>query len=169
MDGQRRSEVRSFRDVFALERRIYRVDRLRLNPTGVPVRGVAYAAVLLVAVQLADGLPILGGLLGLVPWPLRDLVVPLALAAVLTVLRIDGRPAHDALVVLARFAFGPRHVSRFERCQPIGVAWRPGLLVVIPDGSQARLRAVVYRGPGRVLIDAPHAKRVASRLGRGEL
>src|SRR4051812_47264889 len=150
MDGTRRSEVRSFRDVFALERRIYRIDRLRLNPTGVPVRGVAYAAVLLVAMQLADGLPVLGGLIGLAPWPLRDLVAPLALAAVLTVLRIDGRPAHDALAALARFAAGPRHVSRFERCQPSGVIWRPGPLVVIPDGSQGRLRALVYRGPGRV-------------------
>ena len=32
-------EVRSYRRVFDLERRIYRVDRLRLNPGGVPVRG----------------------------------------------------------------------------------------------------------------------------------
>src|SRR5947207_1292345 len=141
MDGQRRTEVRSFRDVFALERRIYRIDRLRLNPTGVPVRGVAYAAVLLIAAQLADGLPVIGGLLALAPWPLRDLVAPLALAAVLTVLRIDGRPAHDALLAGIRFAIGPRHLSRFERCQPFGVAWRPGPLVVIPDGSEGRLRA----------------------------
>jgi hypothetical protein len=169
MDGQRRTEVRSFREVFALERRIYRIDRLRLNPTGVPVRGVVYAAVLLVTMQLADGLPIIGGLLGLAPWPLRDLVAPLALAGALTVLRIDGRPAHDALLSLARFGVSPRHVSRFERCLPFGVAWRPGPLIVIPDGSGARLRALVYRGPGRVLIGAPHTKRVTSRLGRDEL
>jgi hypothetical protein len=32
-------EIRSFRRVFDLERRIYRVDRLRLNPGGIPVRG----------------------------------------------------------------------------------------------------------------------------------
>jgi hypothetical protein len=164
VDGERRSEVRSFRDVFALERRIYRIDRLRLNPTGVPVRGVAYAAALLVVIQVVDGLPVIDGLIGLAPWPLRDLVAPLALAAVLTVLRIDGRPVHDALVAVARFATGPRHVSRFERCQPFGVTWRPGPLVVIPDGSQARLRSLVYRGPGRVLIGAPHTRRVASRL-----
>src|SRR4051794_16294780 len=164
MDGQRRTEVRSFREVFALERRIYRIDRLRLNPTGVPVRGVAYAAVLLIAMQLVDGLPVIGGLIGLAAWPLRDLVAPLGLAAVLTVLRIDGRPAHEALAALARFATGPRHVNRFERCHPIGVTWRPPSLVVIPDGSQARLRALVYRGPGRVLIGAPHTSRVVSRV-----
>jgi len=166
---QRRSEVRSFRDVFALERRIYRIDRLRLNPTGVPVRGVAYAAVLLIAAQLADGLPVLCGLLGLAPWPLRDLVAPLVLAAVLTVLRIDGRRAHDALAAVTRFALGPRHLSRFERSLPFGVAWRPGPLVVIPDGSEGRLRSLVYRGPGRVLIGPPHSRRVTSRLGCDEL
>ncbi len=33
-------EIRSYRRVFDLERRIYQVDRLRLNPSGVPVRGV---------------------------------------------------------------------------------------------------------------------------------
>ena len=29
--------------VFALERRIYRIDTLRLNPSGVPLRGIGYA------------------------------------------------------------------------------------------------------------------------------
>jgi hypothetical protein len=33
-------DIRSYRAVFDLERRIYRIDRLRLNPSGVPVRGV---------------------------------------------------------------------------------------------------------------------------------
>jgi hypothetical protein len=163
----RHSEVRSFREVFALERRIYRIDRLRLNPTGVPVRGVAYAAALLVVAQLADGLPLLGGLLGLAPWPLRDLVAPLALAAVLTVLRVDGRPAHDALVSAARFALGARHLSGFERREPIGSVWRPGPLVVIPDGSESHLREFTYRGPGDVLIDVAHNRRTRHR--RSEL
>ncbi len=35
-------EIRSYRAVFDLERRIYRVDQLRLNPGGIPVRGVVY-------------------------------------------------------------------------------------------------------------------------------
>jgi hypothetical protein len=167
MDDQRRSEVRSFREVFALERRIYRIDRLRLNPTGVPVRGVAYAAVLLVVAQVADGLPVLGRLLGLAPWPLHDLIAPLALAGALTVLRIDGRPAHDALLSAARFLTGPRHLSRFARCAAVGAVWRPGPLIVIPDGSDGRLRAFVYRGPGRMLIGVAHTRRVVSR-GRRE-
>ncbi len=40
-------EIRSYRRVFDLERRIYSVDQLRLNPGGVPVRGVLYFLALL--------------------------------------------------------------------------------------------------------------------------
>ena len=39
-------EVRSYRRVFDLERRIYSIDRMRLNPSGVPLRGVVYFLVL---------------------------------------------------------------------------------------------------------------------------
>ena len=43
-------EIRSYRAVFDLERRIYRVDRMRLNPAGVPVRGIVYFLALLAAI-----------------------------------------------------------------------------------------------------------------------
>src|SRR6476646_9061143 len=129
MTGARRTEVRSFRSVFALERRIYRIDRLRLNPTGVPVRGVAYAAALIVVGQLLQSVPLLGALAALAPWPLRDVIDPVVLAAALTALRLDGRPAHHALVAAPRFASAPRHLSGFARAPSIGTAWRPGPLV----------------------------------------
>ena len=45
-----RMEIRSYRAVFDLERRIYRIDRLRLNPAGVPVRGIVYFLALLAAI-----------------------------------------------------------------------------------------------------------------------
>ena len=44
MSGDGRIEVRSYRTVFDLERRLYRIDRLRLNPGGVPVRGIVTAS-----------------------------------------------------------------------------------------------------------------------------
>jgi hypothetical protein len=156
---ERRSEVRSYRSVFALERRIYRVDRLRLNPTGVPVRGIAYAAALIVLGQLLQPLPLAGALAALMPWPLRDVIGPVALAAALTALRLDGRLAHHALVSALRFAIGPRHLSAFAPAPCIGTVWRPGPLVSLPDGSQSRLRALRYRGPGRVLVGAAHVTR----------
>ena len=47
-------EIRSYRRVFDLERRVYSVDRLRLNPGGVPVRGIVYLlAILAVLFALA--------------------------------------------------------------------------------------------------------------------
>jgi hypothetical protein len=161
--------VRSYRSVFALERRIYRIDRLRLNPTGVPVRGVAWAAVLLVAAQVAQALPGVGTLAAVAPWPLRDLVAPIALGAALTVLRLDGRHAHHALVAALRFAASARHLSGFAPCAAIGTIWRPGPLVTLPDGSDGRLRALRYRGPGRLLVHAAHSSGHARGFRGGQL
>ena len=56
------TDVRSYRAVFDLERRIYRIDRLRLNPGGVPVRGVLYFLGLLVAGAVTARLPLLAAL-----------------------------------------------------------------------------------------------------------
>ena len=66
-------EIRSYRRVFDLERRIYRIDRLRLNPGGVPVRGVVYFLALLLAVLIARRLPLLEIVATLPPWYLGDL------------------------------------------------------------------------------------------------
>ncbi len=84
-------EVRSYRRVFDLERRIYTVDRLRLNPGGVPVRGVLYFLWLLVAMLLLSALPLVGSLLGAMPWYMSDLIGPGCLATVLSIVR-DRRP-----------------------------------------------------------------------------
>ncbi len=50
-------EIRSFRSVFALERRIYRIDTLRLNPAGVPLRGIAYAVALVLLALVGGAVP----------------------------------------------------------------------------------------------------------------
>ena len=57
-------EIRSYRAVFDLERRIYRVDQLRLNPGGIPVRGVVYFLAILAATLIAGGLPLVGAAVG---------------------------------------------------------------------------------------------------------
>jgi hypothetical protein len=159
MGEQRRTEVRSFRSVFALERRIYRIDRLRLNPGGVPVRGVGYALALLVVAQIAQRLPGADMVTGIVPWPLRDLIVPVAQAAALSGLRVDGRPAHHALAAVLRFMVSRRHLSGFMPCAAVGTVWRPGPLAMLPDGSQGEVRSLRYCGPGRVLVRAGHTTR----------
>ncbi len=48
-------EVRSYRNVFALERRVYSIDRLRLNPGGVPVLSLVYMAVISLSSIVVSG------------------------------------------------------------------------------------------------------------------
>jgi hypothetical protein len=156
------TEIRSFRRVFDLERRIYSVDRLRLNPAGVPVRGVMYLLAAIAGSLFASAAPLLGPALGAVPWYLRELAAPAALATVLAVIRVDGRTFHLAAAAQLRLLAGPRRVSGLRRGSRVGVRWRPADIVFLPDGSDPRLRALCYTGPGSVLVLAPHRRQGAA-------
>lgn len=159
-------EIRSYRAVFDLERRIYRVDRLRLNPGGVPLRGVAYFLALLAVSALARRLPGLSTLVGLVPWYLNYVAMPATGAAVLTAIRIEGRPFHVAAQALARLRLAPNHLACWRACEsglvgtfrPECPRWWPPELVLLPDGSDARLRRLRYTGPGAVLVRVSHER-----------
>lgn len=130
-------EIHSYRAVFDLERRIYRVDRLRLNPSGVPMRGVVYCIAVAVAVAVLSGLPLLGAGLTLIPWYLRELALPGMLAALLTVMRIEGRPFHLAALALLAHASAPRLLTGAGR--PLAPdRWLPEPLLLIPGGAPRR-------------------------------
>src|SRR4051794_41950914 len=81
--------IRSYRRVFEVDRRIYRVDRWALPvPGGVPLRALGYfAATALLMVLLGD-------LVSFLSPPLRFVVVPLAVAVLGTQAAPDGRTAH---------------------------------------------------------------------------
>jgi hypothetical protein len=158
-------EIRSYRRVFELERRLYRIDRLRLNPGGVPVRGVVYFLALLSSALLAEQLPLLGAIARAVPWYLRDLALPGAGATLLGVIRIEGRPFHLAAHALARYQLGPRRLAGTRRCRGAGQRWWPHDIVLLPDGSDARMRHLRYTGPGAVLVAVEH-ERAGIRRGR---
>ena len=149
-------EVCSYRRVFDLERRIYKIDRLRLNPAGVPVRGVVYYLGLLVVVLLVNAMPLIGSVVSWTPWYVRAVALPGAGAALLAVIRIDGRPAHLVGWALLRYAFEPRCLSRLRPCKRLGRRWYPPPLTILPDGSEGQLREFRYRGPGRVTITGAH-------------
>lgn len=157
-------DICSYRAVFHLERRIYRVDRVRLNPSGVPVRGVMWFLVLLVAVVLASALPLLRAPLHALPWYLRELALPGAAAALLTVLRVEGRPSHLAARALIAHLLAPRHVHGAGLARPPRHTWRPAELLILPDGSEAAMRRLRYTGPGAALVCVPH-RRVEWRDG----
>jgi hypothetical protein len=167
-------EVRSYRNVFALERRIYRIDSVRLNPGGVPMRGVLYGAGLALSIVMLASLPITGWLLGWLPWYARDLAVPAAGAALLTVIRVEGRSFHLAAYALLRHVFSARHRrgTLAIRSPGPGRRWRPPDLPLLVDGSDARLRRMRFSGPGAALVAVPHTcapRRRAKRGGAGRL
>jgi hypothetical protein len=159
-------EIRSYRAVFDLERRIYRVDRLRLNPGGVPVRGVVYCFAILACLALAGALPLVGTAVRALPWYARDLLLPAASAALLTMIRVEGRPFHLAAAALLRHLLGPHQLAGLLPARgslsaslgrlgvdPIG-EWRPEELLMLPDGSDPRPGRLRYSGPGAVRMTA---------------
>jgi hypothetical protein len=152
-------EIRSYRRVFDLERRIYSVDQVRLNPGGIPVRGVAYfLAILLVGLAVTD-LPLLGVLARRLPWYLRDIALPGAGATLLSAIRLEGRTFHQAAHALVRYRVGPRRLAGVRRCAAVGAVWRPQEILLLPDGSDSRLRRLRFTGPGAVLISIEHERR----------
>jgi hypothetical protein len=151
-------EIRSYRRVFDLERRIYRVDRLRLNPGGVPVRGVVYLLLVLLVALVAARLPLLGSAARVLPWYLRDLLLPGAVAAVLSVIRVEGRPFHLAANALVRFHLAANRSSAFCHRTGPGARWHPGEVLFLPDGSESRMRNTSYTGPGAVLVAVQHER-----------
>lgn len=156
-------EIRSFRSVFALERRIYRVDTLRLNPNGIPLRGIVYAALLVAAALAASALPPSRWIDPLIPWYARDLAIPLVAATLVGTLRIEGRPFHLAALALLGFKLAPRRLSALAPLSLGGRCWRPPPVLWIPDGSDARFRSLRYHGPGAVLVRRPHVRAEWSR------
>jgi hypothetical protein len=154
------TEIRSYRNVFDLERRIYRVDRLRLNPGGVPLRGIVYFLAILAVTVLTGCLPLIGALAHMLPWYARDVALPGAAAALLTLIKIEGRSFHLAALALLRYAFGPRKLSGLRPYAAADRRWRLEELVVLVDGSEAHLRRLRYTGPGAVLVGTAHVRAV---------
>jgi hypothetical protein len=143
-------EIRSFRVVFALERRIHRVDRFRIPlPYGLPVRAAVYALVALALIVLAGRLPAVGELIAVLPAPLRFVALPAAIGFVLSRARVDGRPAHRFLVSYARHRRAPRYISAFRRIDPPGQAVR----FTEPITFVSDWRRVV--GPARLRLSEP--------------
>jgi hypothetical protein len=154
------TEIRSYRNVFDLERRIYRVDRLRLNPGGVPLRGIVYFLAILATSLLAGLLPLVSVLARMLPWYARDLLFPGALAALLTLIKIEGRAFHLSAVALLRYATGPRELAGLRAITAADRRWHIHELVVLADGSDSRLRRLRYTGPGAVLVGVAHVRTV---------
>jgi hypothetical protein len=159
------TQIRSYRRVFDLERRIYSVDRMRLNPSGVPLRGVVYLLAAIACAIFAARLPVVGVALRPFPWFARDVLAPAALAAALTVVRVDGRAFHQAALSMAAFVVSPRRTVGLARQSHVRRRWRPSDLLFLPDGSDPEPRSFRYTGPGAVVVLVSHESRPGSRRG----
>ena len=157
-------EIRSYRRVFDLERRIYRVDRLRLNPGGVPLRGIVYFLVAVAVAVAAGDLPVAAVAAKAMPWYIADVLLPASVAAVLCVIRIEGRPFHVAARAILRYCTGERWLAGLTGAAAPGARWHPEEILLLPDGSDGRLRRLRYTGPGAVLIAVEHER--AARAAR---
>lgn len=120
--------IRSYRRVFRLERRIYRVDRWHVpRPGGVSVRAVTYFLVAMGMIALLDNLPLIGVALDPFPFPLRYVVAPAAVAmfAMNNVEVMDGRAPHAwAWSWLCRRVEARRPVrSELDYSGRMGVRW----------------------------------------------
>lgn len=155
--------IRSYRVCFDLERRIHKIDRWRVPlPYGLPVRGIAYFAVVLTAVLLLSRLPVTGYVLGGLHPALRLAVLPVALAAVLTRWSLDGRQAHEVGLAWARFQSEPKRLAAF-RAAPSPGAVELGEIALASDERSARLRRGVVEGPARVILRYPVEARPRGR------
>ena len=155
--------IRSYRLCFELERRIFRVDRWRIPaPYGVPLSGIAYAALALVAVLVLERLPVTGELLGVLHPALRFVIVPVGLAYAAARLRVDGRPAHAAALAWLRWQVEPARVVAFRATGADRVEL-VGDLVVAADQHAARYRRCVVRGPAEVTLRYPARARARGR------
>lgn len=160
-------EIRSYRRVFDLERRVYSIDSLRLNPGGVPVRGILYFVGLFTLGLIMGGLPLLGTVVHALPWYLRDLALPGGAATVLGMLRVEGRTFHLAALTLVRFWLGPRRLAGLRPSSAFGRRWYPDEVLILPDGSDPQMRRMRYTGPGAVRVMIEHER--AHSRGRAAL
>jgi len=176
-----RLTIRSYRQVFRIDRRIYRVDRWTIPvPGGVPLRGIFYFVAALATLVVLGALPLIGSLVGTLSPPLRYVVLPLAVAVMGLQVAPDGRLAH-------RFAWDwlRLRLRRRRRCagRPVPledepVAWA-GELPHRPDERTPVLKRARVRGPAAVyfrdlvdvsrrrrrLVARPHGQRKGRRTG----
>jgi hypothetical protein len=161
MVASRGIQLRGYRRVFRIERRLFRFDRWRIPyPHGIPLRGIGYFLALELCVVAASRLPLVAGLVGLPNPAIAYLGVPLLGAFALMQGRIDGRPPHHVLASLARFSLSPRCLAGLHACPQGGEAVVPleEATVAFDARESFPVRGRV-KGPARVTFRYPSAVR----------
>lgn len=150
-------QLRGYRRVFRIERRLFRFDRWRIPyPHGVPLRGIGYFLVLELGVFATSRLPLVGALVGVWTPAISFLALPLLGAFLLMQARIDGRPPHHALASLVRWSLRSRWRAGLSPCPAEGEEVLPLEEVAVAyDGRESFLVRGRIRGPVRVTFRYP--------------
>ncbi len=150
-------QLRGYRRVFRIERRLFRFDRWRIPyPHGVPLRGIGYFLVLELGVFAASRLPLLGVLIGVWTPAIPFLALPLLGAFLLMQGRIDGRPPHHVLASLLRWSLRSRWLAGLSPCPAEGEEVLPlEEIAVAYDGRESFLVKGRIRGPARITFRYP--------------
>ena len=155
-------QLRGYRRVFRIERRLFRFDRWRIPyPHGVPLRGIGYLLLIELSVFALARLPLLGPLIGLWGPAISFLGIPLAGAFLLMQGRIDGRPPHHVLVSLVRWSLSPRCLAGLCSCPREGEEVLPLEEVAVAfDARESFLVKGRIKGPAQVTFRYPAVVRV---------
>jgi hypothetical protein len=150
-------QLRGFRRVFRIERRLFRFDRWRIPyPHGVPLRGIGYFLVLELTAFVLSRMPVLGLLLALPSPVVPFLGLPAAGAFLLMQGRIDGRPPHHVLLSLLRFSLSARCLAGLSPCPRQGEAVTPvSELAVAYDSRESFPVAGRIKGPAKITFRYP--------------
>lgn len=150
-------QLRGYRRVFRIERRLFRFDRWRIPyPHGVPLRGIGYFLLLILCMVVASRLPLVGALVGLMSPVIPFLGLPLVGAFLLMQGRIDGRPPHHVLGSLALWCLSPRCLAGLSPCPPAEEVVAPlDDVSVAFDGRESFLVRGRIRGPAQVTFRYP--------------
>lgn len=141
-------QIRSFRLVFDLERRIHRVDRFRLPlPYGLPLRSLVYGAASLLGILVLAHLPGFGALISGLPAPARYVLLPAGIAYALTQVRLDGRSAHAAATAWIRYRCRPTALVAFRRLDVQPVAYLDQLTCFYGERSGRRRKSPLAASP----------------------
>jgi hypothetical protein len=127
----------------------------------------------LVATSLVlSAVPLIASVAAVAPWYMRALALPALAAALLALIRVEGRSFHLAALALLRYRAAPRRITGGWRAATVGAVWAPAALAMLPDGSGGRIRRLRYTGPGAALVTRGHelthqpSRRVHLRLRR---
>ena len=166
--------IRSYRRVFRINRRLYRIERWTIPvPGGIPLIGIGYFAAALIVVLLLGQLPLAATVVALLPPPLRYVIVPAAIATVLVSIEPDGRAPHRYLLARLRLAM------RCRTSRAAGAVARPRRvqqrtrLTIEQDAHAGELQPALINGPCQITFGQLMRVRVPGRsmrrLGRRRL